>query len=119
MIVPMVRMKIQPFAINVIVIHTLNSNVKTANVFQNCGIVTSMMIVATILMNLHIFVEIVIVQLVGKNVHQDIIIVVFQAGFSVTVKMIVAIILMKHILNCVQNVRVPAISSAKMIVAFL
>lgn len=42
-----------------------------ANVFQNYGIVISMMIVAITQMNQHIFVAIVIVVLDGKNVRQD------------------------------------------------
>lgn len=118
MIVRMAPMKIQPFVIIVIVIKIHNTNVIMANVYRNFGIVILMMIVVIIRMNQHIYAVIEIVVPDGENVHQDIIIVAYQVGYSVMVKMIVAIILMKQIQNYVQYVILRVILNVKMIAVF-
>lgn len=111
----MVPMKIHFIAIIVNVTRIHNLNVIMENVFLNFGIVILMMIVVMIRMSRRIFAEIETVAPVGKNVLQGTIIVAFPVGCSVMEKMIVEIILMKHIQKCVQFVIKQAILNAKTI----
>jgi hypothetical protein len=84
------------------------------NVYRNYGSVILMTTAAITLTNRRTDAEIEIVALDGKSVPQETTIDVFPVGFSVMVKMIVVIIVMKIIQNSVPNVTTSETSNAKM-----
>ena len=82
MTVPMDRMKTLLSVTLVSAIKTHNSGAKTANVFQNCGSVTSMTIAATILTNRRTGVETGTAAPVGRSARPETTTAVFPVGSS-------------------------------------